>query len=858
MLCKKIKKLLFLVTNSVFLCTFLINGMKKDISKTLQTPVLARDLIMIIDDAMVPTANPIETAAKSNDEQGSAEYPEIADGMDALMSDLFSALESQSAPILVSNKVWAGFAKARSNFYKNKDVVGTAHANFYNNFYIPLNTAVKTHTQIPNPTPESIAQAVNADFSSPNSTLKQKINTYIEELNKIYPDVTSIEHQRFYKDLACYCFPFDSSEWDLYTYKNVLYLLIPHTYIQRVSDNFPSVIPFKDSETNSPLNKQLAVVGFNSANLTPLTMSDAYNLPSATPKQDDLLDYKNGLPINKILITKENIAPYQVDVEEGVVSYYPFTWYVNLIGHGTFAMHRLLQVKMDQALKKMAAYKKEIDNLIGSIRATDVDTLIQTIQKELNNKNAKNKESLTTALEKAQSLKKLYQDNYELIFENVSINIAGMPAPAFSKLLKDFNTLVTTNSFFYNTCYSGARNLLFPYITSSGEGVKYNFTLVAAAIADVSTPQMSISLDFNKNSTEIIQPDHIKLVGTQAVYIPDRGLLDYKSFFDGLHTDELIAAGKPIPTFANLIRFISTKFDYDKFQAGLMPAIRLPGSSSFRVFDIDSWIQRITRVLTSVGAAEKNVLEIDSTKKHGVLLNSYYVPVPIHFKNGIPETIASGLYTPSLPEFGLNGYFFKEINIEGGSFYWFHDEILGIVVDEDGIRFESPASKVFLIDNFITSDPNNISTVNISKNMMFLNRVSLPKSITGFEPGPGVYATGALYTSVGKWPKSLYNQIDKLSNLASYPSKAYLVVTVSNSETGSYETHYLTETDLSPDGKKDFVELYKRYKQALRKKAITEGILKPIKLGKIKALAERHVKKIKEQKENPITINEQD
>ncbi len=111
-------------------------------------------------------------------------------------------------------------------------------------------------------------------------------------------------------------------------------------------------------------------------------------------------------------------------------------------------------------------------------------------------------------------------------------------------------------------------------------------------------------------------------------------------------------------------------YEPDKKNAGEKPAVRLPGSTVFYVQDIDKEIQRISRVILSI-ANMQGKLTIDGEKKPGVVLNTYFIPVPINFVNALPASITSSVYEPTLQEAdigAITGYYFKEITLPTG---WF-------------------------------------------------------------------------------------------------------------------------------------------------------------------------------------------
>ncbi len=130
-------------------------------------------------------------------------------------------------------------------------------------------------------------------------------------------------------------------------------------------------------------------------------------------------------------------------------------------------------------------HKQAIEQLTGiSFKYTDYESVIAQLKLRIEQATPADKEKFKQALTHAEKIKEDYMWAHNKIFNTTTIMIAGMPALAFTKLLEFFNNEVDTSFLYYETCYSGARNLLFPYLSAFGQPIEYNYTIATGTVND--------------------------------------------------------------------------------------------------------------------------------------------------------------------------------------------------------------------------------------------------------------------------------------------------------------------------------------------------------------------------------------
>lgn len=707
-----------------------------------------RDLIMIIDESM------------------GLKEPEERLEMDTTLLTLFAALEAKAAPIMVSSSIWHNFATARYNFNQKKETPGTVEHIAYNQIYLSINKELNKLGVQHGYVATILADAINKELAS-DSPLHLTFENAIDDIEKLVGAWNTSEHRHFVKGFACYAASFDPTEWDVYTYGHALYLLIPHAYAQNVrkryTDEFLQSLQFKDSMGKS-LEKELALLGIKNKNLIKLDIADAYVLPLGEPQIQFTAD--QGLPIDRILVTHKDAI-----ISGNIPIIHPFVWSIYLEGHGSYYLDPESQAILDEDWFLAGDSRFEIEEATNiHSKYTDPEALIAQLklrieeyEKEMVNLRNQNLieqvleleervKNFEYALEFAEQLKDIYERAYAVIFNNPNIFIAGMPNNAFSILLQFFNEQVDTSFLFYDTCFAGARNLLYPYLSKFGEAVTYNYIIATGTVSDIATVALSekiIFARFNFMKTPRIEPDNIYIEGNKAHFLPERGMANFKQFFQGLHTNKSLVQTLQYvhrETFPDIV----SEEAGEQERAEYKPVIRLPGSRWFEVDDIDKKIQKISRVTLSIANLTGGKLIIDGEKKTGVTLNTYFVPLSIKFEKQLPVSIISNIYYPTLRGSltgTITGFYFKEI--------WTDDTLTNLVdrllqgalgKERNGTRefSDNPVSKLFVCDMVHDKRRNKIRTFN---NVLIFNNMVLPESITQVESSEGMqtYATGGMY-----------------------------------------------------------------------------------------------------------------
>lgn len=681
-----------------------------------------RNLIMIIDEPM------------------GAKEPEKNDNL--LIQSLATALASKVAPILISDSVWRDFAIARNNFNQKKNIPDTAEHIVYNQAYLLINEELNKLSSQYGYNAIALANAITTNLSL--------FTTYTNTKNKTEKLIGKIDfNNQFIQEYICFGTPFEPTEWDIYTYEHGLYILIPHAYTnairKRYTKEFLQSLKFKDSKEKI-LENESALLGIKTNNLTKLTAIDAYTLPYEESKIQ--LDADQGLPMDALLITNRDIV-----ISKNTPIIHPFTWNIYLLGHGNYYVVPMMQPIIDQTLYLMSYIRTQIAPLAGISHYINHQSLITQLELgikekqnkiiELDTKNlieqaaeiGKHKEGLEEILVYIKNKEKHCKLIHSFIFKNPSLNIAGMPVNAFSKLLQFFNEQVDTSFLFYETCFAGGRNLLYPYLFEFDQPIQYNYTIASGTINDRMTHTMS--------ALGNITPANIHIKGNTVQFMPFTSSINFKSFFEEIHTNQSLTK-----TLKNI--HYETDSITNQTTAALKPVIRLPKSTTFYVDDIDQKIQKISNVLLNKTKLHE-IMNIDGEKKSHLVLNTYFIPTPIYFEKKLPLSIVSSIYESNLykSSIGANGTYFRSILIDSSLFkladILLHGS-LSMEVKDKREQTYNPIPRLFICD-FIYDNTFGADKKMIYKKVFLFNNIVLPESITQVAPAPktDICATGMLF-----------------------------------------------------------------------------------------------------------------
>lgn len=214
--------------------------------------------------------------------------------------------------------------------------------------------------------------------------------------------------------------------------------------------------------------------------------------------------------------------------------------------------------------------------------------------------------------------------------------ITGLSIPSFESLINFFNKNVSTNFFFYDTCFAGGQHLSVPFTTTSAPN-NLTYPIVAGSIADATTAAPTAFLASNEES--LYHSIKIPMVTlTQTTDTPTHFFsgTDFNTFFIGL---EAFAQGQT--GSLNLIHTLNAVGNFltpDKKQLRFVeniPQICLPGTKWFQVMRLSKDLPIIHLTRTTIMAQNYGALrnqqtwEIDGTGGRFILLQAQNIAVPL-------------------------------------------------------------------------------------------------------------------------------------------------------------------------------------------------------------------------------------
>ncbi len=204
--------------------------------------------------------------------------------IDTTLLQVTENIITKAAPMIVSSHTWHNFVISRHNFNQKKNDPKTIENKVYTEIYRPMSEAINNAAKQAGYNASAIANVIS-DNTKLSTTCR---NAIASTENKVGQPFSTPEWAILEKEFACFSIPFNPSEWDVYTYKDVLYILIPHDYANRINKEHPKKsleqLTFKDHKTGKPMDAKTALLGIKTTNLTKLTISDPTSCPIKSQK----------------------------------------------------------------------------------------------------------------------------------------------------------------------------------------------------------------------------------------------------------------------------------------------------------------------------------------------------------------------------------------------------------------------------------------------------------------------------------------------------------------------------------------------------------------------------------------------
>ncbi len=677
------------------------------------------------------------------------EKGEIGREIDAMLDHLHAALHQKAAPIIVSATVWNAFATMAYSFYlksRKRNSLEQLYMEAYNIVQKNIDESIRDN---PN---NHAYEAIKRHF---NTVKSKEWKDLVSSGSDLVKQVGATQGGIIFNRWAMHTLWFfdNTDEWDVYQSSNLI-VLIPHTYKNKLlarKEKLPNVL-FRDKKTNRELTAQERVLGIKVGNLKRIvpelfSWGISFDEPTETNGGKTYPDQLNNIFANKDDIVNANQKLY-----------YPFIWNIYLTGHGSYTVNPTLTKRLDQDIAKLKNIRQEIEEyyiLPAEHTGQELFVGLKNYIQQLRQKIASLQQNGSESDQQEAKVLKIRADkldtnivNFEKVLRVIDIKlrvigpkalIAGLSYPVFKQFLKFFNQKIRTNLLCYDTCFAGKRNLLFPYISKWGMPEKYHFTIVSITISDDVTTAFRRIYDPFSTSLVWGHLDNIDIYKkrgrTGGKLLPLKMYQDFNAFFAALNVDKLLKEGKQVSSLQETIQKVS----YPRTTLEIaqhVPGIRLPGAQTFNALDFDNITTRITKVLLSQ-AQLKGGLFIDFSEKPIMVLNTYYIPLPIHVKgtsmpyilpmfNKVTAQNVNAVYlqqlvTPTnVDVFGIVNRFLHE------SFPHRH----GDVVNAD----KNPAPKMFIIDKINEED---------MRRVMIFNKIKLPSSIQG----NAMHMTGIVFTN---------------------------------------------------------------------------------------------------------------
>lgn len=573
----------------------------------------------------------------------------------AIMSGLISGLEQKAAPILVSESLWHNFVirKERYNLLKDKKFTGPlilmellekygkefAGKNYLSNDITrdKLRDLYAAHYGYYQKALEITAKKKDL-IGRPNAAANTELNNirvYERELLLNHPFRTDIDF-----DFVAYKTQFDPNEWSVYHIPHFMYLLVPKGYEEKI---YPPTSGMKDVPAFPNVTSRELRLGLKVDHLQ--KVADPLKLPEKSVSKKQEAATKEA-DIGNIFVTRNDLGLLRshstIKAPESNESYLG-AWNIYATGHGSPDTEGSGQEQI-----------QEIETRIKEIQA-ELAPILQAIgenQRDINQYQAKLRTGLSgydrTYYTKAIAIKQEYitrftesKLNIELILIELReklINvyqskskgggiIAGLYIDEFKEVLSFFNTAVNTSTFFYDTCFSGGKNLEAPY-QYTGVPATFNYTIVSGASVDAPT---------TVGKSQIAVPPYTDPAGTLFVKVAKRTGKDdlwlyvdqeFDKYFEQLEKYQQGTLKEPLADILNTIHSFKLP-ELRKYHN--IPLIRFPDTAWFRVVDMPTKVTSITEQAVITHQVEQKAFTF--TTQEALLLYTPHVSMPIIINN---------------------------------------------------------------------------------------------------------------------------------------------------------------------------------------------------------------------------------
>lgn len=569
----------------------------------------------------------------------------------AIMSGLIAALEQKAAPILVSESLWHNFVirRERYDLLKDKKFTGPlilmellekygkdfAGKNYLLNditrdklrdLYAAHYGYYQKALAITSKNKDLIGRPNGAAMTALNS-----INVSERELQPNHPFRTDIDF-----DFVTYKTQFDPNEWSVYHIPHFMYLLIPKVYEEKI---YPPTSALKDIPTFPNVSGRELRLGLKVDHLQ--KVSDPLKLPerSVSKKQESTT---KDAEIGNIFVTRNDLGLVRshspIKAPESYESYLG-AWNIYATGHGSPDTSTSLE---EQIKEKERLIKQAVDD------TAEMTNFIKQNSKEINEHRAKLKTARTAADQAFNSgAIQIKEDTNAKIEEHIhNVNllrlslmedlinlhqgksrqggvIAGLYQDEFKEVLNFFNTAVNTRTFFYDTCFSGGKNLEAPY-QYTGVPATFNYTIISGASVDAPT---------TVGKAQIAVPPYTSAAGTLFVKVVKRTGKDdlwlyvdqeFDKYFDQLEKYQEGTFKEPLADILNTIHSFKIP-ELHKYHN--IPLIRFPNTAWFNVVDMRTKVTSITEQAVIRHHVEQT--EFKLTTQEALLLYTRHISMPI-------------------------------------------------------------------------------------------------------------------------------------------------------------------------------------------------------------------------------------
>jgi hypothetical protein len=644
----------------------------------------------------------------------------IPDG-DTMSTLLLTVFKERSYPLVISRSLWADFCDRRRAFRKKVGEYDSMVSWLMHDVYNPLQELVQERyardrrlQNNPERMKKYLAEKVRDQWKSMKVSKIEQASMMIRKLYFAASGDQKTERNNYYKYLeACfdaYTVPFDGNTWEVYSYKNEWFLLIPRQYQYRIA-----------GQGNSLSRQDL---GFKVDDLDRVTILDPYNI---------IVEASRGsVPLDEALA--HMLLGY-----DDVFNTYSYLWDIIMIGHG------MLNIKTEgvDTLSGIArSLKEDFDAIHKEVGYVSLEKVEETALKMAKASG----ESSTAKEKKLQDLKrrvekiKLAQTALGSAIKKTESNVAGMSLEKFRNFLLFLKNNIQTRTLLYLTCYSGSYNLMLPYLSglTSSEQERFPFTIIASGLSDIAFAMLDSGLfllnSFSRDGSIVprqnINVSNILLDAEKRPYfLPKAFGLEVQKTFDLLAHKEG-AISEVVNTFFEQIAITSEQ----QVKNINIAAVRYANATEFSSVAIGKQnvgkSYKITKIILSTKPVD-GILSIPRTVRD-VVFDTYYVPVTLLFEGAIPFCATTVIKNTSAIMSAATLY----IDYVATDHAFNEDDFLSLM----GIRKEEQfcVPKAVIIDNWMAQDDITMEKVIMYKDTLF----NTPEASTGYV---GLSSDGNVY-----------------------------------------------------------------------------------------------------------------